>query len=118
MAPVKKPPHKRARHYLREWREFCELTQDQAADRANLDRSSLSKIERGEVPYNQDLLERLALAYGCDPSDLLDINPLKPDPPRLVYNRLREVSPVIQERALAVLDALLKASSILLFPIF
>lgn len=109
MAPVKKPPHKRAKHYLRQWRDFRELTQDQAADRAEIDRSSLSKIERGEVPYNQDLLERLSLAYGCDPSDLLDIDPLKPDPPRLVYNRLREAPPAIQERALAVLDALLRA---------
>lgn len=109
MAPVKKPLHKRAPHFLKKWREFRELTQDEAADRAEIDRSSLSKIERGEVPYNQDLLERLALAYGCDTTDLLTVDPLKPDGPRLVYDRLRQAPQAIQDRALAVLDALLKA---------
>jgi len=47
--------------------------------------------------------------YGCDPSDILNIDPMKPDPPRLVYDRLRAADKAVQERALAILDALLKA---------
>lgn len=59
--------------------------------------------------YNQDFLERIALVYGCEPSDILNIDPLKPDPPRLVYDRLRAANKDVQDRAMAVLDALLKA---------
>jgi transcriptional regulator with XRE-family HTH domain len=109
MAPVKKPLHKRQPHFLRQWRNFRKLSQDTAADRVEVDRSTLAKIELGQVPYNQDILERLALAYGCDVTDLLTVDPLKPDPPRLVYDRLRQASPALRDRALAVLDALLKA---------
>ena len=110
MAPVKKPPHARSKHFLREWRSYKKISQEEAADRAEIDRTSLSKVEAGKVPYNQDLLERLALAYGCDPEDLLAIDPLKPDPPRLVYEQLRRASPVLQRQAADIIAALLKAS--------
>jgi transcriptional regulator with XRE-family HTH domain len=109
MAPVKKPIHRRQAHHLRQWRIFRELTQDVAADRVGVDRSTLAKIELGQVPYNQDILERLAFAYGCEVSDLLTMDPLKPNAPRLVYDRLRQAPQSLQERALLVLDALLKA---------
>lgn len=110
MAPVKKPHHARAKHFLREWREFKKLSQEDAADRAEIDRTSLSKVENGKVPYNQDLLERLALAYGCDPDDLISMDPLKLDPPRLVYNQLRHAPPELQRQAANIIAALLKAS--------
>lgn len=109
MPPVKKPLHPRAPTFLRQWRKYKKLTQDQASERVEIDQATLGRIERGVLPYNQDLLERLALAYGCDVSDLLDIDPLKPDPPRLVYDKLRHASPAMQKRALEVLEALLKA---------
>ena len=47
----------------------------------------------------------MALVYGCDPSDILNIDPTQPDPPRLVYDRLRSADRAVQERALAILDA-------------
>lgn len=75
MAPVKKPPHKRAKHFLKQWREFRHISQEEAADRVGMSRSNLSKIESGEVPYNQDLIERLAEAYGCELADLLTRDP-------------------------------------------
>lgn len=101
----------RERTYLREWRKFRELTQERAADRVDVDRTTLGKIERGILPYNQDFLERLAHAYGCEPHELLSINPLAPDPPKLVYERLRSAPPDLQRRAIAVLDALLKTGT-------
>lgn len=108
MTGTDEAPPKRGRVFLREWREFRELTQEAAADRVDVDRTTLSKIERGILPYNQDFLERLALAYGCEPAELLGINPLQPDPPKLVYARLRAAPPDVQRRAVAVLEALLK----------
>lgn len=109
MAPRKKPHHDRAPTYLRAWRKYRKLSRDAAADRVEIDGTTLGRIERGEIPYNQDFLERMALVYGCDPSDILNIDPTQPDPPRLVYDRLRSADRAVQERALAILDALLKA---------
>jgi len=109
MAPRKKPHHDRAATHLRAWRKFRHLSRDAAAERVDIDGTTLGRIERGELPYNQDFLERIALVYGCEPSDILNIDPLKPDPPRLVYDRLRAANKDVQDRAMAVLDALLKA---------
>lgn len=103
ITPTRKPT------FLREWRKHVRLSQEEAAARIGIKQGTLSKIERRELPYNQDFLEQVALAYGCDPEDILSINPLKPDPPRLVYEQLRAASPVMQRRALDVLEALLKA---------
>ncbi|WP_210253106.1 helix-turn-helix domain-containing protein [Beijerinckia sp. L45] len=75
MAPIKKPQHNREKHFLREWRDYRELSQEDAADRAMVSRPTLSKIESGKVPYNQDMVERLAQAYGCTVADLLGRDP-------------------------------------------
>lgn len=77
MPPVKKPRHKLRRTFLKEWRTHRGLTQEQAAERFNLDRSNLSRVERGESPYSQGLLEAAAEAYDCEPWDILNVNPLK-----------------------------------------
>lgn len=111
MAPHPKPRRTRARTFLLEWREFRDLTQEQAADRVGISRTTIGRIESGKIPYNQDFLEKAALAYGCDVTDLLSVNPLQPDPPKLVYSRLKAAPKPIQEYALAVLDALLKTGS-------
>lgn len=110
MPPVKKPERERQRTYFAEWREFRGLKQFEAADRLEIDASTLSRLENGKSPYDQDILERLALLYRCDADDLLSNNPLQPDAPRLVYSKLKHVSPDLQERALAIVDALLRAS--------
>jgi len=110
MPSRKKPAHNRAPTFLRQWRKYRDLTLQRAADRLDIDYTTLGRIERGEVPYNQDLLERVAFAYACEVSDLLDIDPLKPDPPKLVYSRLRHAPPEIQRQALAIIEALLKAA--------
>jgi transcriptional regulator with XRE-family HTH domain len=77
MPPVKKPRQRLRRTFLKEWRIYRRLTQEQASERLNLDRSNLSRIERGESPYNQGLLEAAAEAYDCEPWDILNVDPLK-----------------------------------------
>lgn len=39
----------------------------------------LGRIERGDQPYNQDLLEALADLYGCTEADLLMRDPSAPN---------------------------------------
>lgn len=111
MPPVKKPQRERLRTFLREWRLFRDMNQDDVAEKLEIDRSTISRIERAESPYDQDILERFALVYGCDPEDLLSIDPTRPDPPRLIYSKLRAATPAQQQMALDLIDAMLKQAS-------
>lgn len=109
MSLANKSKPDRGRHFLREWRQAHAKTQADIADYLNVEQSTISKIERGILPYNEDFLERLAALYDCSLSDLLTVNPKEPpDKPRLIYNNLRNAPPVVQERALAILSTVLK----------
>lgn len=110
MPPIKRPSRARQRTFFAEWREFRGLKQYEAAEKIDVDPSTLSRLEAGKIPYDQDILERMAQAFGCDPEDLLSINPLEPDLPRLLYSKLRRAPPETQKKAIDILEAFLKAS--------
>jgi transcriptional regulator with XRE-family HTH domain len=71
----------RKRWFLKEWREFRGLSQEQLADRVTdltvgwgeramkLNKSDVSKLERGKRRYNADQLEALAEVLRCEPAD-------------------------------------------------
>lgn len=66
---------------IRAWRLARGFSQEELVDRVrNLGQpfttSSLSRIERGDQPYNQRTLEALAKALGCEAADLLSRNPI------------------------------------------
>lgn len=65
----------RGKTYLREWRKHKGLSLEQASAAVGISHANLGRIERGLVPYNQDLIENLALLYGVDPAELLRIDP-------------------------------------------
>ena len=100
----------RSHVFLREWRRYRDLTQVQASDRIGVDQSTIAKIEQGKLPYNEDFLERAALAYGCEPGDLISVNPLAPDDMKALRAILEQAPNEARARALDVLKALLKAS--------
>lgn len=102
------PKRTRRRTFLREWREHRLLTQDQAAERLNIDRTTLSRIERGVTAYHQDFLEEAAFAYQCEPQDLLMRNPLDHDAIWSIEDQLKAATPGQREQVRAVVDALLK----------
>lgn len=61
---------KRRKTYFREWREHRGLTQEQLASRLETSVASISRIESGNQPYTQDVLEALADALkdrSCEP---------------------------------------------------
>lgn len=68
----------RQKTYLREWRKHREMSLEAVAAEVGVSFSNLGRIERGVVPYKQDLLESLALLYGCDPAELLARDPSAP----------------------------------------
>lgn len=67
------------RHYIKEWRKFRQLTQEQLAERIGIDKSYLSKIENGKKRYDQPFLEAAATALRCEPGDLIIRNPIDPE---------------------------------------
>jgi len=73
---AQKPHHRRRPIYMRQWREHRGKTLVQVAEHIGMSHGQLSRIERGDQPYNEQLLELLADLYMCEPVDLLIRNPL------------------------------------------
>lgn len=63
------------RTFIREWRKYRNLTQEQLASRVDMVPSNLSMLERGVRGYTQDTLEALAMALQTDAASLLMRNP-------------------------------------------
>lgn len=64
------------RTFIRDWREHRALSQDKLVERVRervdtFSKSTLSRLERGEQPYSQPILEALAWALDCEPQDLI-----------------------------------------------
>lgn len=64
-------------------------------------KGALSRIERGERPYNQDFLEAVAEQLSCDVVDLLIRNPLDKEAPWSIWERIPEQA---RPQAKAVLE--------------
>lgn len=67
------------RTFIREWRQFRNLTLEQLADRLEMTASHLSMLERGQRGYAQDTLEAIAEALQTDAASLLVRNPADPE---------------------------------------
>lgn len=89
---------------IRAWRKEMGLSLSRLADRIGMTTSNLSKIERGEQPYTQPVLEALADALGCSTADLLMRPPGSNKGP--VQTALDGLDPETREQALAVIKAL------------
>ncbi len=66
---------------------------------------NLSKIERGLVPYNQELLEALAELYACEPVDLLIRDPSQPSS---IWSLWDHAQPGERRQIEAIAEALIK----------
>ena len=72
-------------HYFREWRTHRELSLAKVVARMEIEPGgdplisamSLSRIERGEQPYSEEVVNALASVYGCEPWMLFRVNPTK-----------------------------------------
>lgn len=94
-------PGKMARAYFLEYREARKWTQGELLERldgigVSMSIGSLSRYENGEQPYSQDVLYAMADVFGCEPEDLITVNPKAPDPPRLVWDALKK--PALKSR--------------------
>lgn len=94
---------KRRPTYIRQWRKSKNLTQEQLSSRAGMSVGNLSQIETGNYEYTQGALEALADALGCEPADLLMRNPMDPEAPWSIWERLK---PGQRKTAIRLLRAL------------
>jgi DNA-binding Xre family transcriptional regulator len=65
--------------FIRAWRKHRDLTLEQLAENIGITHGHLSKIERGERPYKQHVLEAIARELHCTPADLLSRDPKDPE---------------------------------------
>jgi len=76
------------RHFLRAWRKFRGYTLEHVAERIGMTHQNLGKIERGQVPYNETLLDLLAEVYRTDKGSLIMRDPTRKDSFWSIYDQL------------------------------
>lgn len=101
-------PKRRRRWYLKEWREYRELSQEKLADRIGATQGLISQLENNRINYTSDLLEKLADALMCEPADLLMRNPMDPEAPWSIWETLPKPQKV---QAIEILKALKRTAS-------
>ena len=107
--PRAHPKPKRRETYIRAWRKAQGYTLVQLSERLSnlsgieISDGQLSRIERGDQPYNQDLLEALAGALSTSAASLLMRDPGKPDAFWDIYESLK---PTEKAQAVEVIKAL------------
>lgn len=102
----RRPAYRRT--YIREWREHRGLTLEQLADRIESTHATLSRIERGVVPYSQPMLEAIAEALATEPASLLIRNPTDPEG---IWSIWDTAKPGERERIVAIARALRSTGS-------
>jgi transcriptional regulator with XRE-family HTH domain len=95
--------------YIRSWRKHRGFTLDQMVGRmaeigVETTGATLSRIERGQQPYSQDILEAIAEALNVSPADLIENNPELPEAE--VIDFLRHLDERDRQQASAVLKAM------------
>ena len=62
-------------NYLRAWRTYCEMTQEQLAEKVGTNPNMIQYLETGERGLSAKWLRRLAPALGTTPGLLLEHDP-------------------------------------------
>ena len=85
-----KKPKQRRRTFIRQWREYREYSQEKLGGMLETSGSMISRIENGETPYTQDVLEALAEALRTDPASLLMRDPTAPEALWSIWDHAKE----------------------------
>lgn len=101
---IAKPKALRKRTYIREWREFRKLTQDELAVRVGMSKGQLSRIENAIQPYQQDFLDACAAALQTSTGALIERAPTDEDVP---WDILDQANPSERKQLIDVMKAVL-----------
>lgn len=91
------------RLFLKEWRKFRGLNQEQLAERIGINQGHYSRIEQRKRPYDEEFLERAAEALRCEPADLLMRDPTDPEG---IWSLWETLSVPERRQAITVIKAL------------
>lgn len=69
----------RRRIFLKEWRKFRGLTQEELAERVGWSVGNVSQLEQSKQGYSQEGLEALAEVLQCEPGQILNVDPSNDD---------------------------------------
>lgn len=81
-------------HFIREWRKYRKLTQEELAEMVGLSNGAISQLETGRINYTQGTLEDIADALGCTAGDLLSRDPNKDDWKKAALSKGFELLPM------------------------
>lgn len=90
--------------FIREHRKAKGMSLDALAAAVKMDKGNLSKVERGHLQYNQEMIEGIAKALGKEVSDLLEREPEEPTP---IWRSIRKADPVIRRQIERIAETLL-----------
>lgn len=99
------------RTFLKQWRKFRHLTQEQLAEMTGLTNASISQLERGKQGFTDKSLARLAEALQCDPADLLGWDPRRADSFWPLFQAAERLSGADRRQIHAILVAALGRTS-------
>jgi len=105
MAPIKKTQLPLGSTFLKAWREFAGLDQETAAEKLNVSRTLVSKIETGKSPYTQRTLEAAAKLYGASPAQLLAVDPNDKSNLWALFERANKTEGSERERVIRLIKA-------------
>lgn len=91
--------------YIRAWRELKGYSLEYVAHNVPMDKGNLSKVERGLLPYNQEMLERLADILGTSGANLIGRDPKKEGRVIDIVQRLNQSQLEQAERVLSAMFA-------------
>lgn len=113
---MEKPQYNRT--YIKEWRDkrglslrrLSERLEDSPGGDPMLSHTSIGRIEKGQQPYSQPILEALATALGVPAWMLLEVNPEKDGDVIDITLRLNKAPPELRDQAISVINALLQST--------
>jgi len=94
--------------FIRQWRQHRHMSLEQLAARIPMDKGNLSRVERGLLPYNQEMLERLADALNIDAASLLIRNPSEPEAIWSLWDRAK---PGVRRQIASVAETLIRTGT-------
>lgn len=96
------------RHFLRPWRKHRDKTLEAVAEEVGISRTQLGRIEKGQQPFNEELLTRLADIYDCDVPDLIMRDP---SDPQNIWSLWDHAKPAQRRQITAVAETIIRTGT-------
>jgi transcriptional regulator with XRE-family HTH domain len=91
--------------FIRQWREFRELSVESLGEAIEMSGATVSRIETGKQPYTQPVIERIADVLGVEVATLLTTAPARGS--RALFDTLARATPDELAKLAVVAEALI-----------